>query len=75
MDPLHAIAAHHVSPVRRSAAEEIDAFDDDNAFETLHSARRAWEQFRLLVRGHARAVPQCALAGPGNCLCGPQSVA
>jgi len=50
MDPLHAIAAHQVSPARKTSAEEIDAFYDDNAFETLQTARRALKQFSPLLR-------------------------
>jgi len=41
MDPLHAIAARQVSPVRKSEAEEIEAFYDAHAFAGLHDARRA----------------------------------
>ena len=50
MDPLQAIAARQVAPARKSPAEEIDAFYNDNALERLYSARRALGQFAKLLR-------------------------
>ncbi len=50
MDPLQAIAAHQVSRSRKSKAEEVEAFYDNNAFETVHSARRELVRFARLLR-------------------------
>ncbi len=49
MDPVQAIALRQVTLSRKPATEQIDAFYNDNAFDTLHSIRRSRGQlFRLL---------------------------
>ena len=49
MDPIQAIAAHQV-PQNRSRAEDIDAFYDAYAFESLHVAVRAFKRLAQLLR-------------------------
>jgi hypothetical protein len=51
MDPLQAIAAHQVSPIRKSKSEEIEAFYDAHAFAGVHNARRALIHLIQLLRG------------------------
>lgn len=49
MDPVQAIAFRQVTQSRKSVPEQIDAFYNDNAFDTLHSIRRSRGQlFQLL---------------------------
>jgi hypothetical protein len=50
MDPIQAIAARQVSPVRKSEAEEIEAFYDAHAFAGLHDAQRALKHLVQLLR-------------------------
>lgn len=50
MDPLQAIAAHQVSPNRKSEAEEAEDFYQTHAFAGLHGARRALLHLVLSLR-------------------------
>ena len=49
MDPVQTIAFRQVAQSRKSVPEQIDAFYNDNALDTLHSIRRSRRQlFQLL---------------------------
>lgn len=50
MDPLQAIAAHQVSPARKSEAKEVQAFYDTHAFAGWHDARRTFMHLVQLLR-------------------------
>lgn len=54
MDPFQATAARHVRPTHKSEAEEIDAFYEDNAFESLLVLRNAVSRFARLLRSAPR---------------------
>ena len=49
MDPVQAIALRQVTQARKSSTEQIDAFYNDNAFDTLHSIRRSRGQLIQLL--------------------------
>ena len=49
MDPVQVIALRQVTLARKSATEQIDAFYNDNAFDTLHSIRRSRGQLLQLL--------------------------
>jgi hypothetical protein len=50
MDPIQAIAARQVSHIRKSEAEEVEAFYNAHAFAGLHDARRALKHLVKLLR-------------------------
>ena len=50
MDPIQAIAARQVSHIRKSEAEEVEAFYNAHAFAGLHDARRALKHLVELLR-------------------------